>query len=248
MERRYALIMGATKGLGASLAQEALARGIAPIALGRSHADTMFDPAGLTRVRWDVTDETTWRRAFDMATRARPDFVVWNAGIYGGRKPFHSATGPEDDALIDTHLRGPIAFLRRLHRLMMETGAFADPTGAPYHLITIASTSSYRRRENEEVYCAVKAAKAAFTRQFSRSLARDLPGSKTLLVNPGGMDSGFLAPYQDVSMMMKTPVVAKIVWDRALAQEAPYDEINILRNDDGTPSLQPGIKTPESPF
>ncbi len=120
--------------------------------------------------------------------------------------------------------------------------------GAPYHLITIASTSASKIRNNETLYCALEAAKAHGTRNVAGELVRDLPGSKTTLVHPGGMQNGFLAEHgKDVSNMMPTRAVAEIVWREALCQNGPYDEYTV-RNDNGTPVLIPGVPSPEAPF
>ena len=245
-DRKTVMVIGASRGLGASLAQESVQRGWTAIALARNIEGLRAPappaaPGRLIRSKADITDPATWDDALGLAARYRPQMLFWNAGIFTGREPLAEMEEAAIDLLIDTHLRGPIKFLRRFHQLMTVVAA-------PYHLVTIASTSSYRMRDGEDVYCAAKAGKAAITRQFSRALARDLPGSKTLLVNPGGMKSGLLAPYSDVSKMMDTDAVAKIVWDRADAQTAPYDEINILREDDGTPRVEPGTKTPQAPF
>lgn len=104
-------------------------------------------------------------------------------------------------------------------------------------------------RENETLYCALKAAKAAFTRNFARELVRDLPGSKVTLVNPGGIKTDFFeGTNTDTSNFMRPSVVAKIIWDEIGIQEGPFKEIQIMRNDDGSPNVSYGSRASESPF
>mgnify|MGYP001611567019 CR=1 FL=1 len=161
------------------------------------------------------------------------------AGIFL-RKPMKDVSKEERKAMIATHLDGPIEVLQQFHRHQKT----------PYHLVTIASTSSWRMRDNETLYCALKAAKAAFTRNFARELARDFPGSKTTLVNPGGLKTPNFwdASGQDISAFMEPDKVAKIIWDEVAGQTTNYKELQIIRNNDGSPKIEYGPKIPELPF
>ena len=246
---RTALIIGATRGLGYALAETAIEKHhIRAIGLGRTADSDILLRRGALMVKFDLTNPATWDAALKAVVASPPDFVVWNAGILD-RGPFAEQADETLDTMIDTHLRGPLKFLKRLHRLQKQQAPLSERPGKPYHLITIASTSWYRMRDGEAVYCMLEAAKETFMRQFARELVRDLPGSKATTVNPGGMKTDFLAAWgQDVSKMMDPFAVAEIIWREALEQQSPFAEINIPRDDDGTPRLEPGIKTPESPF
>jgi len=241
---RTALIIGATRGLGFALADTAVEfHDIRSIGLGRSvSADIVMQSPASYMIRCDISKPETWNEALASITVYGPGFVVWNAGIFDPEKrPFVGQPDDLIDAMIDTHLRGPMKFLRRVHRLQMTDER-------PYHLIVVASTSWYRLRENESLYCGLKGFKHAFALNFHGELTRDLPGSKVLLVNPGGMKTDFLGQTgQDVSKMMDPFAVAEIVWREALAQTQSFGEINIIREPDGTPRLERGTMTPETP-
>ena len=145
--------------------------------------------------------------------------------------------------MIATHFSGPVRVLQLLHLGLHYT------LKHPYHLITIASTSSWKIRENETLYCALKAAKAAFTRNFARELVRDLPGSKITLVNPGGIKTGlFKGTDQDISNFMDPDLIARIIWNDVIGQTVPFQEVQIMRNDDGSPIVSYGPRVPEMPF
>ena len=95
----------------------------------------------------------------------------------------------------------------------------------------------------------MQAAESAFTMNFSRELARDLPGSKTILVHPGGMKTDlFKGTNTDTSNFMEPNVVAEIIWDEVESQRSPFKELQIMRNDDGSPSVSYDPRIPELPF
>ena len=100
------------------------------------------------------------------------------------------------------------------------------------------------------MYCALKAAKAAFTRNFARELVRDLPGSKVTLINPGGLKTPnfWKNSGQDISKFMDPNEVAKIIWNEIERQEEPFKEVNILRKSDGGHNISYGPRIPEQPF
>ncbi|MEK7212019.1 MAG: SDR family oxidoreductase [Patescibacteria group bacterium] len=254
-----ALIIGGTGGLGRSLAHSAKARGIYAFAAGRTLnvRDPEWRDGKLTNGKFvplDITDPASWEPYLGLIARSddfKPAYLFWVAGIFH-RGPFVAQSEDSLLVMMQTHLMGPIKFLQRFHRIMMDSKLAVRQlaeAGRPYHLITIASTSSYRMRVDETLYCALKAAKAAFMRNFSRELARDLPGSKTMLVNPGGMKTNlFMGTGQDTSKFMEPKAVAGIIWEEVLRQTEPFDEINILRDDEGAPRIVRGPQTPEQPF
>jgi NAD(P)-dependent dehydrogenase (short-subunit alcohol dehydrogenase family) len=163
-------------------------------------------------------------------------YFFWVAGIHL-KKPLLKATLPEMNRMIDVHFRTPMELIKGFHATRQS----------PYHLVVIASTSSWRLREHETIYCALKAAKAAFARNFARELAEDLPGSKVTLVNPGGLATPNFWGGQDVSKFMDPSVVAGIIWDKVQSQKKLYRELQIMRRDDGTPRITYGPRTPETP-
>ncbi len=242
MQQR-SLILGGTKGLGLSLALESLHRGIAPVIVGRSLELVRRDERlkDVETCFADLEDPTWWEAIVPYQT----EFVFWVAG-QGAERPLSQQSAEAIKHLVDLHLTGPISILARyLDARLSDRGAGPRPL----HLITIASTSSWRIRDNEAVYCTVKAGQAHFTRNIARELARDFPGSKTLLVNPGGLRTpNFWGTERDISGYMDTDRVAAIIWDRVLGQDVPFEELHILRDDLGTPIPELGQKAPEAPF
>ena len=69
-------------------------------------------------------------------------------------------------------------------------------------------------------------------------------------MNPGGLKTPnfWNESGQDIGAFMEPDVVAGIIWDRAMAQTAPFDEYQVIRNPDGSPRVEHGARAPESPF
>lgn len=258
MARSFALILGGTKGLGRALAIESLRRGITPIVTGRSTDTAMKDPelAGALFRKLDLSDPediNSGTRMYQFLEQGNmvPRFshVFWVAGIFL-RKPLTDCTHEEIARMTAVHFTGPLAVLAEVHRIQKTMNPLADCPGTPYHLVTIASTSSYRIRENEAVYCGLKAAKAHFTRNFAVELVRDLPGSKVTLVNPGGIATPdfWHGTEQELSRFMDPAELAEVIWKYVDAQKTAYSELQIPRTKDGKPDPTFGIATPEQPL
>jgi NAD(P)-dependent dehydrogenase (short-subunit alcohol dehydrogenase family) len=260
------LIIGGTKGLGLCLAQESLKRGITPVILGRTASalrDSLVEDDPLRQAEfmdYDVSDPTQAQKlitAFYPARRQenllRPvDYVFWNAGKGlredgEAQEPIPISKVYETYAeMIGLHIGGPFV---ALHGFLGSACAWKRrrPDLPPIHLITISSTSSWKARPAEAIYCALKAAKSHYTRCVAKRLATEYPGAKTMLVQPGGMATeNFWGPMnQDMAGYMSPAAVATIIWDRAQGQEGSFDEYSILRTDDGTPVIKDGPQLPE---
>jgi NAD(P)-dependent dehydrogenase (short-subunit alcohol dehydrogenase family) len=237
------LILGGTRGLGKMLAVQSLERGIIPVVLGRSVETAAKDPAlaGAEFAAIDLTDPSAAESVAGQVWRGDVSHIFWVAGVHQV-KPLAESAWADFQLMNSIHFLGPLAVLRTCHRLMLHSPA------RPYHLVVIASTSSWRMRDNETLYCSLKAAKAHFARNFSRELDRDLPGSRVTLINPGGMATELFQDGRDVSMYMSPQVVAECIWSQVAGQQVPFEEIHIMRDDDGSPRLEFGQKAPEAPF
>lgn len=217
-----ALLLGATKGLGLELAREGVRRQVSPVIYGRSteHPNAIADaPEGAVLHRLDLQSQDSVMQAH------LPDhpvaYVFWIAGAFH-KAPLERTAPADIDLHTDLHFRGPVQFLRRLlvHR------------PEPFHLVTIGSVSSWRLREDEALYCGLKAAQAAFTRNFAVELARDRVGSRVTLVNPGGLNvpSFWENAPQDLSGFLDPTVVARFIWDTVKAQTEPFLEVQVMRS------------------
>ena len=250
------LILGGTKGLGRALAVESLKRNIPTTVVGRTPPGRQASPemVGAAYITADLSQSKAFAdphilSALTSMVLPETTHIFWVAGMFL-RKPLTDCTTQEVIQMTATHFTGPVSALQIIHRIMKTAKPLSDNPGQPYHLVTIASTSSYRERENESLYCALKAAKAHFTRTFAKELIRDLPGSKVTLVNPGGLKTSnfWKGVDQDIANFMDPAAVANMIWDEVLGQTTNYLPLAIERNPDGSPRLFRGEKMPESPF
>ncbi len=101
---------------------------------------------------------------------------------------------------------------------------------SPFHLVAISSSSSWKARADEAVYCGTKAYQAQFARSLGLELMRDLPGSKVTVVHPAGMKTNlFQRTKTDTSQFMDPSGVAKMIWNEVLKQKLAIDEFHIDR-------------------
>lgn len=241
------LILGGTKGLGRALAVNSLQRGFPTIVVGRSvgKLNRDFELNGAEKRLADLRNPDAYKDVLKPTDRLTHVFLV--AGIFM-RRPLVDTTSHDNLQMAQTHLLGPVEMLKAIHRLMRTSRPFADPPGQPYHLVVISSTSSYRIRENEEMYCALQAAKAHFTRNWARQIATDLPGSQVTLVCPAGMKTDlFAGTGQDTSEYMDPTAVAEIIWGIVLRQTDRFLPVVIERKG-SEPQVTIGSPAPHEPF
>jgi len=236
---RVAAVIGGTRGLGYQLALRGRKANLPTVVYGRSVASP--PPSDHFEMRiLDLCDLRSVRSA--NIELPRPAYVFWVAGAWLKKALVQT---DEDDlrALTQLLFTGPVLFLRRL---------LAAANG-PVHLITIASSSSWKRREYEALYCGLKAAQAAFTRNLVPELIAADPASKVTLINPGGLAvPDFHTDLEiDLGTMMDPGEVADIIWRLTREQHEPFTEVQILRSQElgqeGVPVISLGSRAPESP-
>lgn len=154
------LITGASRGIGAEMARQALARGDQVIACAR-HADAA--PEGTERHALDVTDPASHARLAEALAGRRIDLLVCNAGVLLGRgrlgDPFPAEAWAETFAVNVTG-----AFLT-VEALRPNLGG-----GSRIAVISSQMGSSARAPGGSYIY---RASKAAAT-NLARNLAADL--------------------------------------------------------------------------
>ncbi|MGG2464371.1 SDR family oxidoreductase [Streptomyces sp. RGM 3693] len=236
---RAAAVIGGTHGLGHQLALRARTAGLTTVVYGRS-ADTVPTATGFDTRRLDLTDLDSVRTA-DIAMPT-PAYLFWVAGAFL-KKSLVDTEEAELTGLTQLLFTGPVLFLRRL--LAAQDG--------PVHLVTIASSSSWKRREREALYCGLKAAQATLTRNLVPELTAAHPGSRVTLINPGGLAvPDFHTGLEiDYGHMMDPGEVAGIIWDLVRRQTAPFQEAQILRSGvpgrEGVPEVSFGARVPQPP-
>lgn len=183
---RIWLITGASRGIGARIAEAALAQGDAVVATSRDAA-TITRRFGasdaLLPLALDVTDEAQARHAVGAALDrfGRIDVLVNNAG-YGLLGAVEEATADEVRRLYETNVFGLLHVTRAVLPAMRARRAG--------HVINISSLGGVRSSAGFGVYCSTKFAVEGITEALHAELAP--LGIHATVVEPGYFRTEFL--------------------------------------------------------
>lgn len=247
------LVLGGTKGLGRAIAKRSLAEERVTVVVGRSTLQASSDPE-LTGAEFFMADLANMDlMASNMNSILRScgpfDRVFTVAGTWLNG-PVIDCAREEIQEMVNLHLFGLVESLKAIHRFVV----FGEPLlgrEAFYHLVVVSSTSAYKRRKNEAVYRMVQAGKAAFVRSFAEEVCRDLPGSRVMLVEPGGMDTDFFGDGRSREGYMDPDVVAQNIFERMAEQDkrgSGFDECRMERGAGGEILIFDGSAKPEPPL
>jgi 3-oxoacyl-[acyl-carrier protein] reductase len=187
LDGKVALVTGASKGIGAAIA-EGLARAGAKVAVNyasdRAGAERVVSAivaggAGAIAVGADVSKQEQVRRLFADVVRAfgRLDVLVNNAGIYRF-EPFEAVTEAEFRRIYDTNVLGPILTMQEAIKHFGTDGG---------SIVNIATAGISGTPPMTSTYCSSKGALVT----LSRVLAKEL-GPRRIRVNvvaPGATET-----------------------------------------------------------
>jgi len=184
--RRVWFITGASRGLGALIAEAALADGNAVVATGRNAAavaERLGSSPALLPLALDVTDEAQAQAAVAaaLATFGRIDVLVNNAG-FGLLGAVEEASEAEVRRLYETNVFGLLKVTRAVLPAMRARGAG--------HVINFSSIGGYRSAAGFGVYCSTKFAVEGLTEALHAELAP--LGIHATVVEPGYFRTDFL--------------------------------------------------------
>ena len=187
-ERKVWLITGASRGLGAALADAALHAGHGVVATGRRPSEVAARVAPSDRlltVRLDVTNDADASAAADAAVErfGRIDVLVNNAGE-SFKGYFEEMSPAQVSRQLAVNLIGPMNVTRAVLPVMR-----AQRSG---HVISISSGAGLMGFEYSSVYAASKAG----VEGWMGALAAEVEpfGINTTIVNPGFFRTGLASP------------------------------------------------------
>jgi len=186
-DRKVWFITGASRGFGAEITRDALARGDQVVATARN-PNTVTEAFGehpnLLPVRLDVTDEAQAREAAKQAVNrfGRIDVLVNNAG-YGLLGSVEESSAEEVRAVFETNVFGLLNVTRAVLPYMRK-----QRSG---HVISMSSIGGYSSHEGWGVYCATKFAVEGLSEALSAELAP--LGVFATVVEPGFFRTDFLS-------------------------------------------------------
>ena len=180
-----AILTGHTRGLGAAIAEQLLARDIPVLGLARSGNAALAAryPALLTEIALDLSDPATLLAALsgetvkDFVASAQSLLLINNAGMLQpvGRLERQDAAGIA--RTVSLNVPAP---------LMLTSGIAAQMKGRPCRVLHISSGAGRHAYPGWSIYCATKAA----LDQHASVIALDQsPGLKICSVAPGVVDT-----------------------------------------------------------
>lgn len=184
--KRVWFITGASRGLGALIAEAALADGNAVVAAGRHVAaivERLGDSPALLPVALDVTDEAQAQAAVQAAIEkfGRIDVLVNNAG-FGLLGALEESSDADVRRMYDTNVFGLLSVTRAVLPVMR-----AQRAG---HVVNMSSIGGYRAAAGFGAYCSTKFAVEGLTEALHAEL-KPL-GIHATLVEPGYFRTDFL--------------------------------------------------------
>ncbi|MGT2475463.1 oxidoreductase [Paraburkholderia terrae] len=184
--KRVWFITGASRGLGALMAEAALADGNAVVAAGRNAAaivERLGESPALLPVALDVTSEAQAQAAVEAAVEkfGRIDVLINNAG-FGLLAAVEESSDADVRRMYDTNVFGLLNVTRAVLPVMRK-----QRSG---HVINMSSVGGYRSGAGFGVYCSTKFAVEGITEALHAEL-KPL-GIHATVVEPGYFRTDFL--------------------------------------------------------
>lgn len=192
---KVAVITGASRGIGKSIALNTAKRGVGVILTYNSNQQEGFAVANEIKKSGEKAvalqlDSSKVKSFGDFASLVKKslkeefgkdtfDFLVNNAGIAGQRGSIMETTEDGFDELVSVNLKGPYFLTQKLVPLMADGG----------HIINISSGLARFAFPNVAVYGALKSALEGFTRYFAKEFANRKIRANS--VAPGAVDTDF---------------------------------------------------------
>ncbi|MBT3191254.1 MAG: SDR family oxidoreductase [Verrucomicrobia bacterium] len=231
LEGRFAIVTGASRGIGRAIAIGLAAHGCGVMLAARDEA-AMEDVRGEIEAAGgracttvcDMGDEASVVALVADTLKAfgRLDVLVNNAGfgIYG---PMESSNTTEWDAVMAVNARGPYILCREaVPHLRKQSLA---------HIVNIGSVVSVKGYAEQAIYTASKHALQGMTKALAREVQSD--GIRVHALCPGGVDTELVSkarPDLDRSVLMHPEEIADIVLFLVTRRgNAIIDEISVRR-------------------
>jgi len=177
MSKRYALVTGASSGIGFATAQALIHANYSVSGIARDFSQTKFD--ALQKVELDLSNIDGLATALAQFDDI-PDVLVLNAGYgqFGGLEQF---SHEQIRRLVDTNLVSNLFLIKHFLPKMKQRGS-GD-------IVLLGSESALQGAKAGSVYCATKFA----IRGLAQSLRADCSTSniRVILLNPGPVASNF---------------------------------------------------------
>lgn len=240
---KWALITGASSGIGWATAQSLAAQGFGILATGRRSEKLQELEKSLkssypqVAVKWacfDVSDrfEVSQFMKAHAADLAQVEILVNNAGLACGVEKMQDASLDDWETMIDTNIKGLLFMTRGVVEHMVKKNSG--------HIINLGSVAGRWTYPGGGVYCATKFA----VRALSEGLRMDLLGSKIRVTNiePGMVNTEFSVVrlgdqakadkvYEGMTPLSAQDIAETIAWCAARPAHVNIQELVIYPTD-----------------
>lgn len=242
MKGSWALVTGASAGMGRAIAGELAARGVNLLVCARRKKRLLELRDELTRTHavqvetlvFDIGDfeqcEAALKGKADLVSKV--SILVNNAGLGRGTGPMHKQAIGDWDQMIDTNLKGLLYMTRLILPHMVERNSG--------HIVNIGSVAGRWTLPGSVVYCATKFGVRAIT----EGLRMDLIGKKIRVTNiePGMVKTEFSlarlgdeakaeAVYAGIDALRPEDIADAVIWCLERPQRVNIQEIVIFPTD-----------------
>jgi 3-hydroxy acid dehydrogenase/malonic semialdehyde reductase len=238
LDGKRAIVTGASSGIGAATARALSAEGAA-VAVGARRVDRLAELGdGFVALELDVTDPDSSASFVSSATHRLGglDILVNNAGLALGREAFDESTEEDEEALLETNVRGLIRMTRLCLPHLGEDG----------HIVNIGSIAGRQAYEKAALYVTTKFA----VRGFTYALREDLLGRPIRLttVDPGLVETDFslvrfrgdteqaARVYEDVDPLSPGDIAECVLFAVSRPAHVNVDEIVVKARAQSSPS------------
>ncbi len=223
---KAAIVTGASSGIGAATARALAAAGVI-VAGGARRVERLETDV---RLELDVMDARSCERFVEAAveTLGGIDILVNNAGLALGREPFDESSEEDEEAMIESNVRGLIRITRLCLPHIRDDG----------HIVNIGSVAGRWAYAQAAVYVASKFA----VRGLTRALREDLLGRPIRLttVDPGLTETEFSkvrfkgdeerarAVYENVEPLRPEDIAECILFALTRPRHVNVDELVVM--------------------
>lgn len=204
---RTAMVIGASRGLGLTLARELLHRGWTVVATTRRRSEELQrlaeTPFGRLRIEsLEMTDTAQLDSLRHRLADTSLDLLLVNAGINRGNHPIHEVPADLFAKVMITNALSPLRTLETLHGLVVPGGTVAVMSSEQ-------GSISLNDEPGFELYKASKAALNQLMRSYATRHAHD--GRTMLLVDPGHNQTELGGPDAPLTPEQSIPAVVDVL-------------------------------------